>query len=105
MRMAAVVMLLSGCDLRPSAAPSFTSHERPPTPDAGQPPAKADAGPAQPGTDSCGALPNRFFTAPIDESSMPPPISGGTLTVLADGHTAVAADPDRDRVWIANLDA
>src|SRR5688500_17326915 len=29
-----------------------------------------------------------------------PPISGGTLMVAADGHTAVAADPDRDKIFI-----
>jgi cytochrome c553 len=33
----------------------------------------------------------------------PPPISGGTLLVLADGETAVAADPDRDRIFVADL--
>ncbi|MDO9021588.1 MAG: cytochrome-c peroxidase [Deltaproteobacteria bacterium] len=33
----------------------------------------------------------------------PPPISGGTLLVTADGRTAVAADPDRDRVWFVDL--
>jgi DNA-binding beta-propeller fold protein YncE len=33
----------------------------------------------------------------------PPSISGGTLLVTADGHTAVAADPDRDRVWFVDL--
>ncbi|WP_437609427.1 cytochrome-c peroxidase [Sorangium sp. So ce834] len=34
----------------------------------------------------------------------PPAISGGTLLLAADGRTAVAADPDRDRVWIVDLD-
>ncbi|WP_437675545.1 c-type cytochrome [Sorangium sp. So ce131] len=33
----------------------------------------------------------------------PPAISGGTLAVSGDGLTAVAADPDRDRVWIVAL--
>jgi mono/diheme cytochrome c family protein len=33
----------------------------------------------------------------------PPAISGGTLRVLRDGVTAVAADPDRDQVYIVNL--
>jgi len=33
----------------------------------------------------------------------PPAVSGGTLLVLADGKTAVAADPDRDRIYIADL--
>jgi hypothetical protein len=33
----------------------------------------------------------------------PPAVSGGTLLILADGKTAVAADPDRDRVYVADL--
>ncbi len=33
----------------------------------------------------------------------PPPISGGTLTVTSDGRTAVAADPDRDAVYLVDL--
>jgi hypothetical protein len=32
------------------------------------------------------------------------PISGGTLLVASDGVTAIAADPDRDRVFLTNLD-
>jgi mono/diheme cytochrome c family protein len=32
-----------------------------------------------------------------------PPISGGTLLVTADGKTAVAADPERDRVSLVDL--
>ncbi len=32
------------------------------------------------------------------------PISGGTLLVADDGVTAIAADPDRDRVWLVDLD-
>ncbi len=35
----------------------------------------------------------------------PPSISGGTLSVTADGHTAVVADPDRDRVSLVDLDS
>ena len=34
---------------------------------------------------------------------VPPPVSGGTLQILRDGTTAVAADPDRDRVWVADV--
>ncbi len=34
----------------------------------------------------------------------PPPIQGGTLLVTKDGHTAIAADPDRDRVYVVDLD-
>jgi hypothetical protein len=35
----------------------------------------------------------------------PPPISGGTLAVAPDGRTAVAADPDRDLVYVVDLPA
>jgi hypothetical protein len=35
----------------------------------------------------------------------PPAVSGGTLRVLADGQTAVAADPDRDRAYVVDLSA
>ena len=33
------------------------------------------------------------------------PISGGTLLIAADGHTAVAADPDRDSVFVGDVDS
>jgi mono/diheme cytochrome c family protein len=33
----------------------------------------------------------------------PPPISGGTLTVAPDGHTVVAADSDRDRIYVVDI--
>ena len=36
-------------------------------------------------------------------SVAPPAISGGTLLVLPDGHTAVASDPDRDLVYLVDL--
>jgi hypothetical protein len=39
----------------------------------------------------------------VKAPSPPPPIAGGTLSVLADGVTAVAADPDRDRVFVVDL--
>lgn len=35
----------------------------------------------------------------------PPPINGGTLAIAPDGHTAIAADTDRDVVWIVDVDA
>ncbi len=35
----------------------------------------------------------------------PPPISGGTLLVLADGNTAVVSDPDRDLVYVVDTAA
>jgi hypothetical protein len=52
--------------------------------------------------------PRRAFGNPPDFGRLrvsdpaPPPISGGTLAALADGRTAVAADPDRDRVFVAD---
>lgn len=39
----------------------------------------------------------------ISAARPPPPISGGTLLVAADGKTAVAADPDRDRIALVDL--
>lgn len=36
-------------------------------------------------------------------AAMPPPISGGTLIVARDGTTAVAADPDRDKVYLVDI--
>lgn len=35
----------------------------------------------------------------------PPPVSGGTLLVIAQGHKAAVADPDHDQVLIVDLDA
>ena len=40
---------------------------------------------------------------PVTTATPPPPISGGTLLVAADGLTAVAADPDRDRVVFVDV--
>ena len=39
----------------------------------------------------------------VRQTQPPPPISGGTLLVMKDGNTAVAADPDRDLVFVADL--
>lgn len=41
--------------------------------------------------------------APVAASRPPPAISGGTLLVTADQSTAIAADPDRDRILIADI--
>jgi mono/diheme cytochrome c family protein len=41
---------------------------------------------------------------PVSVTDEPPPaISGGTLLVTRDGLTAVAADPDRDGIWVVAL--
>lgn len=54
------------------------------------------AQPADPAPPPIGVRPAR----PVDQ---PPPISGGTLLATRDGRYLVAADPDRDRVWIADV--
>jgi cytochrome c553 len=41
--------------------------------------------------------------APVAAATMPPPISGGTLLIARDGFTAIAADPDRDRISVVDL--
>ena len=41
----------------------------------------------------------------ITAANPPPAISGGTLIVGSDGKTAIAADPDRDRVWVVDLES
>jgi hypothetical protein len=43
------------------------------------------------------------FLPDVSQAVPPPAVSGGTLRVLADGQTAVAADPDRDQVYIVDL--
>jgi hypothetical protein len=43
------------------------------------------------------------FAPTIRQDPAPPAVSGGTLRVLSDGTTAVAADPDRDRVYVVDL--
>lgn len=40
---------------------------------------------------------------PPTARTLPPPLIGGTLLVSRDGKTAVAADPDRDVIWLADL--
>jgi hypothetical protein len=45
------------------------------------------------------------FGTTVQQAVAPPAISGGTLRVLADGKTAVAADPDRDQVYVVDLEA
>jgi hypothetical protein len=43
--------------------------------------------------------------ATVTLATAPPAVSGGTLRVLADGQTAVAADPDRDLIYVVDLSA
>jgi mono/diheme cytochrome c family protein len=42
-------------------------------------------------------------STPTKAATSVPPISGGTLMVMADGKTAVASDPDRDQVYLVDL--
>lgn len=44
-----------------------------------------------------------FTKQAVSLEAAPPPISGGTLTLAPDGHTVVAADPDRDRIYVVDL--
>jgi hypothetical protein len=59
-----------------------------------------DAGVAGPGVPSG---PRPSFPATVTASVPPPPISGGTLLVTHDGTTAVAADPDRDAIYVVDV--
>src|SRR5580658_4901744 len=43
------------------------------------------------------------FNTIVTASVPPPPISGGTLLVTSDGTHAVAADPDRDSLYVVDL--
>jgi mono/diheme cytochrome c family protein len=43
-----------------------------------------------------------MFDAPRSADRAPAPIAGGTLRALSDGHTAVAAEPDLDRVFVVD---
>ncbi|MEX1364424.1 MAG: hypothetical protein AB1Z98_14965 [Nannocystaceae bacterium] len=40
----------------------------------------------------------------VRAAKTPPPISGGTLTVMDEGRTAIASDPDRDLVHVVDLE-
>ncbi len=65
-----------------------------------------DDGPPFPSTSAAplpGPQPTFTVTRSLDHS--PPPISGGTLTIAPDGNTAIAADPDRDRIYVVDLAA
>jgi mono/diheme cytochrome c family protein len=63
----------------------------------------ADAGSMSP------VVSSTSFPARLDvlrtAAAPPPPISGGTLAVSADGQRVVAADPDRDAVYVVDMAA
>jgi hypothetical protein len=45
------------------------------------------------------------FSSVVTAATPPPPVTGGTLLVMKDGKHAVAADPDRDLVYVVDLGA
>lgn len=47
--------------------------------------------------------PQPSFGPTVTATTPPPPLSGGTMVVLAGGKGAVAADPDRDLVYVVDL--
>ncbi len=63
-----------------------------------EPPRPSGAGGAR---GPSGPPPN--FGSAVSALRPPAAISGGTLRVLSDGITAIASDPDRDRVFVVNL--
>jgi cytochrome c553 len=60
----------------------------------------ADIGAAAPGSPLADVQPATTGALSVMRA---PPVSGGTLAVLADGRTAVASDPDRNRVYVVDL--
>jgi mono/diheme cytochrome c family protein len=54
--------------------------------------------PPLPGPAPIGAAPD--FGTTVRQADAPPPLSGGTVAIARDGVTVVAADPDRDRVYV-----
>src|SRR5438132_13348201 len=61
-------------------------------------------------SDSCDCGGTNCTTPPFPEtvtysSVRPPPLSGGTLLMSRDGTTALASDPDRDRILVVDTSA
>ncbi|HEV3191232.1 MAG TPA: hypothetical protein VGY54_12075, partial [Polyangiaceae bacterium] len=69
----------------------------------GPPPAGAEGGFAIGPASLLDAGVHPSFGATVTAATTPPAISGGTLLVLHDGNTAVAADPDRDSVYVVDV--
>jgi hypothetical protein len=57
--------------------------------------------PTPPGLPSSATTPQPGST--VTATTAPPAISGGTLRILPDGTTAIAADPDRDQIYVVDL--
>ncbi len=56
------------------------------------------------GTGAGGGFVGSFDEAITVANPPPAPISGGTLTTIAQGHQAAVADPDRDQIVIVDLE-
>lgn len=81
-------------DAGPSRAPASTT----------PPAATSDPGDYNPPPQSAPeAPPSTPFAPVVAAAKRPPPLSGGTLTIARDGVTAIASDPDRDRLSIVTL--
>jgi mono/diheme cytochrome c family protein len=78
------------------SGPAYQIGPTPPPDD----PSLVDGGPGDFPSAPAGPQPDLGATTTQDKA--PPPITGGTLIVLADGKTAVASDPDRDRVYLVD---
>jgi hypothetical protein len=105
---AALALVATGCaGTHPSSETSGTGVSQPTSPLCGG----SSTGTAVPGMVTSPGLGGGFspfppqFGTTVHAQVPPPAISGGTLRVLPDGHTAVASDPDRDAVYIVNLTA
>jgi len=120
----ATVWGATGCNAdsygQPAAPEGPSPSDRPPAPfvakDAGSavdvslgppilepPPPVAEAGLAIGPASMSDAGGRPSFGATVTALTTPPAISGGTLLVLHDGNTAVAADPDRDLVYVVDV--
>jgi len=108
----ACVLLALGCgDSGPSAQdPTVSGPTRNPTApgnigsiDDDDPPPFGDPSVVTPTSPGSGVPLPTDTRPPVNAETPPPPISGGTLIVASDGLTAVAADPDRDRVMFVDL--
>lgn len=62
--------------------------------------------PASPSSGGAGGVgPQPEFGETVMQAEAPPPLSGGNLAVAPDGRIVVAADPDRDLVYVVDLGA
>ena len=101
MMLGAASVMVSGCDsLRfgnVDVSDNPPSQQQVPYPDSSEQP-PPDGFPAAPPNN--GAMPSFTYAHLADA---PPAISGGTLLVTSDGDHVVAADPDRDRLYVASI--